>query len=245
VTTQDLDYIRKLDSLARFYNSQGTAHIGYLITSIVIYCAVFNIFQPAQAFKDLLQINAFASSSIVVVIFLVLLPVWIWMPFSSRYQLARTQFYMQLSEIVWEHMGVNNPKAFESLKERTTSEYTSIQAAVYALFEARLYRSLWKKERKCEPPEVYNGQRWMDVFNPSEHPFGKAIEKYDGNYEKLTTSEEYERFLPAYHPRKILRIWKLPGFDYTDLLWTAHRGTVKSYPENDPRFLLFKGFLDG
>jgi hypothetical protein len=147
-------------------------------------------------------------------------------------------------------MGVNNPKAFASLKERTREEYASIQASVVALFEARLYRSLWKKERDGEPPEVYNGQSWMVVFKLNKRLFGKVIKKCKGNYQKVKTSKEYEMFLPAYHSggvrkeRKILRIWNLFGFDFTDLLWTAHRGTVKAYPKDDQRLILLKDFLD-
>jgi len=238
--SQDADYIRQLDSLARFYNSQATAHVGYFLTLIVLFCAFFNIIQPTIVEYLRTRFDSFVSLACVALIFLALLLVWIWISlpgFSPRYQLARTQFYMELSQIVWEHMGVNNPGAFELLKERTAGEYSAIQASILSLFEARLYRSLWKKEHEREPPEIHNGKMWMTVFKLSEHFF----DKWD--YEKIATSEEYDMFLPAYpKKRKILRIWKLPGFDYTSLLWTAHRRTIKSYSKEDPTFLLFKDF---
>jgi hypothetical protein len=243
VSIQDLDYIRKLDSLARFYNSQATAHVGYFLTWIVLYSAVFNIIQPTILEYLHTRFDSLVSLVSVILIFIALLIGWIWTPlpvFSPRYQLARTQYYMELSQIVWEHMAVNNPKAFDRLRKRTEGEYTSIQASVATLFGARLFRSLWKKKHKDEePPEERKGQRWIDIFDLRQDVFGEELD-----YQELIKSEVYGMFLPTYHKRWILQIWKLPGYDYADLLWTAHRGTVKTYRKDDQRFPLFDEFLD-
>jgi hypothetical protein len=134
VTVEDPDYFRNLDSVARFYNSQGTAHVGYLITSVVLYLTIFSIVQPTKALEEFLgyfrlEVHPLIASIVVVAVFLLFLPVWIWLPFSFsfRYQLARTQFYMELSSIVWEHMGISGTAKIEPLRKRATDEDMSIQ----------------------------------------------------------------------------------------------------------------------
>lgn len=238
MTIQDLDYIRKLDSLARFYNSQATAHAGYLLSSIVAYLALINI-----CLTIALRIDQSWTAVVVIVLLFIVLTSFLLKtrtPLLPKYNLARTQYYMELSQIVWEHMAINNPKAFDRLRKRTEGEYTSIQASVATLFEARLFRSLWKKKHQDEePPEQLKGQRWIDVFNLRKDVFVNGLD-----YQKLVKSKVYGEILPTYHKRRILGIWKLPGYDYADLLWTAHRGTVKTYGKDDQRFPLFHEFLD-
>jgi hypothetical protein len=241
VTDGDSDYLRRLDSLARFYNSQATAHIGYLITSIVIYCAIFNIFQPVQTLKELLKINTYVATDVIVtIVFFVIFVLWAYMPFSSYYQLGRTQFYMELSQIVWEHMKVNNPAVFDPFRKRATAEDMAIQYAVMTLLEARLYRSLWLKKHQREPPESHNGQKWLNTFYVNERLFDESI----NTYEDLIKSPKYEAYLSSYVDRPILGIWKFPGFDRSKLLFDAHSRSMKGYPKHDHRFLAFKEFLD-
>ena len=242
MTLEDPHYFRNLDSLARFYNSQGTAHVGYLITSVVLYVTIFSIVQPTKALEDLLgyfglEVHPLVASIVVVVIFFLLLPVCMYLPFSFsfRYQLARTQFYMELSSIVWEHMGLNRTAEIEPLRKRATDEDTEIQGAVMDLLGARLYRYLWISRDEREPPKEDNGELWMQVFHV-ECLFWQASE----DYQELVKSDDYKNFLVTIDKdRKVLGVWK-----YGDLLWTAHRGTVKNYGKTDQRYKLFKRFLD-
>jgi hypothetical protein len=230
--------------LARFYNSQATAHIGYLITSIVIYAAIFNILQPLQAFENLLHSGAFWSSVVTLIAFFFFVLLWAYAPFLSRYQLARTQFYMELSQIVWEHMGVNNQEVFEPFRTRATGSGMAIQYSVMTLFEARLYRSLWKKRHGREPPQTDNGQRWLDSFHVNQRLFGelfgKSCPQSADDYEKLIKSKEYKLYLSSYEDRPLLGFWRFRGFDYADLLWTAHSRGIKRYLKGDERLLAFQ-----
>jgi hypothetical protein len=242
VTVEDPDYFRNLDSVARFYNSQGTAHVGYLITSVVLYLTIFSIVQPTKALEEFLgyfrlEVHPLIASIVVVAVFLLFLPVWIWLPFSFsfRYQLARTQFYMELSSIVWEHMGISGTAKIEPLRKRATDEDMSIQGAVMDLLEARLYRYLWISRDEREPPKEDNGELWMHVFHV-ECLFWQVSE----DYQELVKSDDYKSFLATYEKnRKVLGVW-----NYGDLLWTAHRGTVKRYEKIDQRYKLFERFLD-
>lgn len=146
------DYIRCLDSLARFYNSQVTVHAGYLLTSVVAFFAVLSM-MLSLVNEDLLQARyllllVFGLAWILAVLF--------------TYFLARLQYYMVLSNIVWAHMGLQGyqPDTVTALKSRAmkTGNMRGVQASILSMFEAylyvsELYRWAEKSDRWAEMPD--------------------------------------------------------------------------------------------
>jgi len=181
-TLEDRDqYIRILDSLARFYNSQSVGHIGYMLASAAIATTVlFQIYSLTRSSLEEMLRMIFIPSGIstpvqdwgatlsVIAIFVFLFIVYFlgsW-PFSFRYQFARTQYYIVLTELAWDHMGASQPNKtstnqgvdgerfdkFEIYKKR--ADHMGINQAIMRLFEARLYLSICRRQKKNDEKEL-------------------------------------------------------------------------------------------
>ena len=171
---EDSDYIRKLDSLARFYNSQITSHVGYLLTSAAGYFAIFSLATQANWIPEAWSLALF----VVVGVLYFALPA----PFPPfpMYLLARVQYYNALSQVVWDHMGSSSPDPtyFERLKQRALQVPRNggigIQQAVGTLFEAHLYLSYHPEKRKDDCC-------WKKIFNLQEFSREFTVSSYDRN----------------------------------------------------------------
>jgi hypothetical protein len=167
----DADYLRLLDALGRFYNSEMTQHVGYLITSAVTYLALFALAIQAGSIDLLLGLLPSAIRSVMVdvivslLIFLIPSVIYFALPIPPfpLYMLSRVQYYGELSGAVWDHMGLTNsdPKYREELKNRMFQRVIESMSggtiqAVMSLFEARLYLT-------CRPGNVHT-DKWKQVF---------------------------------------------------------------------------------
>jgi hypothetical protein len=130
--TFDDFYLRQLDSLASFYNSQITAHVGYEITVTVGLLAILLTF---------LSIGKDTPYWIPVIVFdIVCLLLYFRLPrpsFVLRHLLGTTQYYQEMSHIVFEHMGLTSGH-FEDLEFET-------------LMERALKPTLWYKKKVIFP----------------------------------------------------------------------------------------------
>jgi hypothetical protein len=165
---QDDQYLSLLDSLARFYNSQITAHIGYTATVTVGVFAVVltllsEIIQLRHQLSNLLHNWIPSVTSFWVVVFLVALDLVILglyllaplRPISVKYLLGRTQYYIALSQIVFEHMGLKSKFTrreddpfLKALDTRAQDAPNGIEDAIIRLFEARLFISRCHRKNK-------------------------------------------------------------------------------------------------
>jgi hypothetical protein len=156
----DSDYVRLLDSLGRFYDSQATAHAGYFLTSVVAYFALFSLALVSKWISLLLSWTANVElASLVLFICLGLLYCVSPMPLSPIYLWARREYWSALSWEIKEHLGLSDPNTtrFQAIKERALR--IGIQRAVVTMFEARLYRSCVKEEGKSEDLS------WRQIFD--------------------------------------------------------------------------------
>jgi hypothetical protein len=194
-------YVRVLDSLARFYNSEKTVHAGYLITSIIavmaLLSAVLNIvLSPTLegvAFGYRMAAMLIIAAATLICYFGINKP----LPFLFRYLLGRMQLYLWLSEIVWEHMGLKASGDFaEKLRHRTENpDLNGVQDAVMTFLAARLYISI------CNM-----GQRYLEI----------------DSVEKDFAASGLLKHLWAYRSKFLC--WKL-----TDLVILAHRQNLQGY----------------
>jgi hypothetical protein len=165
--TPDDQYLKRLDSLARFYNSQITAHVGYQISVTVGLLATLLTFSSI----GVQLLDKHTPYWIVVIVFDgVCLFLYFSLPrpsFVFRYLLGTTQYYQEMSYIVFEHMGLrsrNGDGDFKTLKDRALRRKREdksgktcegmeggIEKAVMSLLEARLFVS------KCQEIETYEG----------------------------------------------------------------------------------------
>lgn len=159
--------MRSLDSVGGLYNSQITVHVGYAITvTAVVVTGLLALFSfIEQIIRDwaLACIRSDATflaivlETIATVPFFISLFVayffgyWPWPRFVSfTYLFGRIRYYMALSQLVWEHMGISvgtgDVSVFYTLKERAVGkEGKGIDEAIISLFEARLSVSLWHR----------------------------------------------------------------------------------------------------
>jgi hypothetical protein len=194
-------YLRVLDSLARFYNSEKTVHAGYLITSFIAVMAFLSaalsiIMSPTLGNIPLWwrMVAMFFVIATTLLLYFCLNKPW---PILFRYLLGRMQLYFCLSNIVWEHMGLNTSGDYaDRLRGRTADpNLNGIEDSVGTYFAARLYISICNQEWK--------------------HLEMDAIEEDFGAEGLLRSLWPYEsRFLR----------WKL-----TDVLVLAYRQTLQGY----------------
>jgi hypothetical protein len=149
------EYLTKLDSLARFYNSQMIAHVGYLLTTLVFFVSVFSV------------LGDWMPSLWRLPLFFVLLIAFLLYPFPAQswgtlrylsyltpvFHYARMRYYMVLTEAVWLHMGLKTPDSDPDYRLlRARANKLGVESAVITWFEARLYVSLsrWKVSSQFE-----------------------------------------------------------------------------------------------
>lgn len=195
-----------LDSMARFHNSQITGHVGYFLTSVLGYFAVWSVavfpWMPGWIQNDIALWSAVLAVVVFAIYFVVPLPP------SPTFFLARIQYYSALSGVVWDHMGLTGSKkdVFYALKHRAyptagndnSSDRLGVTTAVTELFEARLYLSL-----RDDPQEG-----WKTAFH-FEHYLKACKTGLDPEY-KMTGS---------------IGVWKL-RYPMTYLLRIAYNGAI-------------------
>ena len=183
---EDDEYRRLFDSLARFYNSQITAHVGYFLTSVVAYVAVFSMFKDLLYSSFVSQLGDQPASILVFSLFVLVGVAYCLFPIPYPpfpvYLLARTQYYVILSELAWSHMGVNeaSQRQFCVLKDRAlqirsvgdSGPYPlGLQHAVQSMFEAALYCSYVNEDKRSAGwQEVFRLETYIaQGFNPPSY----------------------------------------------------------------------------
>lgn len=154
-------YLTLLDSLARYYNSQITAHVGYLISVFALAFGGLIAVGTSLVLRtesDALTLGPLSIGDTymrvgVPVILLGLLFLWILggLPYSLKYLVGRTQYYIGLSQIVFEHMGLetrHGDPIVQTLRERALKDNHGIDHAIVSLFEGRLFVSRCKARGK-------------------------------------------------------------------------------------------------
>lgn len=232
---KDDDYIRVVDGLARFFNSQITSHGGYLLTMVVIALALSNL---------VLNLNVQISHALglpeyvgaIIIIFLTSFGLYL----AMEWGVARLQYYIALSEVALDHLPytasgpASGPAGFMELYynvlkaralESTPSCVNSlgVRSAISRLFEARLYVSCQNEKNKTRAYEL--SEQEQKIFHLSEY------------YSHWGLGQCYAK-------DSVLRIWR-----QTNLLLIAYRRTLGSYKKSDPGenrevWNLFKEFVD-
>jgi len=179
---KDEEYFHALDALARFYNSEFLVHIGYELTSIGIIVAAASI--TLSPFADVITYTVKWDRVLVTLAILAmyLIASISWFvgfpyalhddskfPFSFKYLHARSQYYAQVSQLIWDHMGMqkwSTPDRVNKLKERLLGPWgesehgLGIIQGIVGLFEAELYISKCKKNGRSP---IENNLRKFDV----------------------------------------------------------------------------------
>jgi ribosomal protein L40E len=203
--TLDDQYLSLLDSLARFYNSQITAHVGYSATVTVGILAVVltlssGVIQLRHQLSNLLRNWIPCLTSFWIVVFLVTVDlVFLGLyflaplrPVSLKYLVGRTQYYIALSQLVFEHMGLEskfrdrkNDPLLKVLRTRAQNAPDGIGGAVIRLFEARLFVSrCHRKNKQFEGGDPKN----LRVFGVSDSEIGLIAEYKDYYTSKILPS---------------------------------------------------------
>jgi hypothetical protein len=236
----DVDYVRILDGLARFYSSQVTSHAGYLLTSIVVYLGFFGLVSSwiiAMSEKPLpyYYLLGLIATFIILGIAYVRLPI----RYFPMYFLARLQYYIALTEAVWNHLPHNSDDAtgryYAELRRRALGPISTdrrvalgIHTAVNRLFEARLYLS-------CV--------RDLDKVVDLENCRSIGLEHYELSCEEqeiFQLSRYYRHFTfpRCYERMSVMRFWQL-----TELLLLAYREELKRNYQGSAVWELFLPYL--
>jgi hypothetical protein len=245
---KDDDYLRVLDGFARFYNSQITAHAGYMLaTGIGVFTGFIAIIVNSDKIVGFLGergIPWYWWVLILIGAFVLYFSSYGWpSPFcwiSSIYHFARLQYYDALSEAVLNHLPYTSTDAkglyYTELRKRAIEPYDDfgevgilgIGNAILRLFEARLYVSCQRDKKDIDGYEL----------NPHE----QALFHLSSFYEHFTLGRCYAG--------KEIRFWRKT---YSDLLLVAYRNTLLRYcrdaqrtpdSENAEIWCLFKQFID-
>ena len=202
-----------MDSLARFYNSEFIAHIGYQVATLGLAVALSPTIVSIIADTIVFFYSAIPkvyATWIVVVIYAVLFLVWFTgcFPYSFRYLHGRSQYYAAISEIIWDHMGMlagSTDKRTTELRNRlfgmeqwSKREELGMPAGIQVLFEAYLYFSICKK--------LGRGNEIAAHFDP------------------FHVNEELCRIEGKYYSGQKSLVW-----DRTDLLLLAYTPTLNHY----------------
>lgn len=232
---KDNDYIRVVDGLARFFNSQITSHGGYLLTMVVIALALSNL---ALSFNErvtlLLTPYALGGSGYIWSITIISVTI-IGLYFAMEWGVARLQYYIALSEVALNHLPYTGSgpvgfmeRYYDVMKTRALASTPNVnslgvRSATSRLFEARLYVSCQNEKNKTRTYEL--NEQEQKIFHLSEHYLHWGLG-------------------PCYAGNSVLRIWR-----QTNLLLTAYRRTLRSYKKGEPGenrevWNLFKEFVD-
>ncbi len=178
---------RQLDSLARYYNSQITTHVGYLLTSsaFVSGSALASLSlilarslpsDPVWGTIEIVCRAALVDGLIVIVGWFFLgffpllgrfLPI---VPVSFKYLWGRTQLYEFISQIVWEHMELTIARPLEKVSQDYASKLRNRMrregpySAIISLFEARLFVSKCREEGiRFDDDRIRQNLRHFDI----------------------------------------------------------------------------------
>lgn len=236
------EYLRMLDSLARYYNSQITVHAGYLLTSIVVIFGAFALVKDVlvAGIKWALSLtlgglvsgvdpSLFVTVGIFPILLILYFVVPLAYPVCFQYFLGRTQFYICLSETAWEHMGItsSDPDYFKEMRMRAIGDSQTgklgigIRQSIHSTFEARLYISECRRTQqkpKDEKPHV--DEAWKEAF-------------YLGESNHMCQESNL-----CYFGQKIL------GYNKTKLLLRAYNGTLKNYVQQYHKWIEEKSEKD-
>lgn len=204
------DYLAKLDSLARFYNSQIIAHVGYTLTTLILFVTLyFGLLADIVSWQlPFGRIILFAVLLIAFILFPFLGKFWSGFDYLSRltplYHFARMKYYTALTEIVWDHMGLtrSGDTHFETLQTR--AESLSILHAIMKLFEAWLYVSL---RRSSNDPEFQLNKK--ELKSNEEEQANPESKSLDRQYEACTIS--VNSYLEK-SPPKPIQVFSLKGY---------------------------------
>jgi hypothetical protein len=254
------EYLAKLDSLARFYNSQMIAHVGYLLTTFVLYVSAFSValgnygdpplriglfFLGFAVYNSLAFLEAFWSRLRVMSLF------------TPLYHYARMRYYFVLAEAVWLHMGLKLPKSNPTYRLlRVRANKLGIENAVVSWFEARLYVSLCRS--KVDPGfELNEKELELIEADKSNHQLRLFDEQYREG--KMPVDEYLEK-----RPPRPIQVFSLEGyirkvrrlgnsyetrFLLNRLLLMAYRHMLKAHSKKDTLIdreiaKLFQPFID-
>jgi hypothetical protein len=237
MTNENDAYLRLLDSLARFYNSEITAHVGYAATVTVSVLAALLAFsslviQLRYGLSNLLRnwvpwITSFWVVVLVVFVVAFFLTVFSLAPLqylSLRYLFGRTQYYVALSQIVFEHMGLESRLMsreqdlfLKTLQAKAVGTPHGIEGGVISLFEARLFVSrCFRKKKESEGRNV----EYLKAFGVLDTEIDVTVQYKD------------------YFSAKILPV---RGFSMCDLVFLGYKARIDRYTNaSDPRGKLLK-----
>lgn len=233
---------RCLDSLARFYNSQITVRVGYLVSSFVALIAVF-----ALTKEWLASLVAYAAETVLTIPLSQISTIWIEtlvlgidacfflvyifgkFHFCFRYLLGRMQYYQALSEIVWDHMGITPSTRsmyhVELLRQRAVGEKgIGINEAILSLFEARLSVSIW--HRKHSNLRL-NASENKDLRTELQQTL-RSIEPFAVTHDDICWVGHTYYAQPA----PLFGRW-----NKADLLLLAHRDALRGYRQHVRRYV--------
>lgn len=257
---EDSEYRRMLDSLARFYNSQITAHAGYMLATglglvtillqsdrwISLIETTFGEYGHVDAARlELLGALWFLTGAMLLLVIV--------SPFLGRisrimlispiYHYGRLQYYIALTEIVWLHMGLVEQhvdrKLFQLLKDRALcsswrhenmDRSLGMVQAVKTLFEARLYISL----RRMKASNYELDDEGQALFNLSEY---YTVEHTMSSYGGLKRDLMFSIY------RKTLRGYRLSELKKAPSLREKTDDEIKEYYFHKIGEL-FEGYLD-
>lgn len=224
-TIDDDRYFRILDSYARFYNSQTTAHVGYLIsTSALLIASTVGVvssivlrdgsFWPT-AMGDYLIRFGIPIGVVILVLLWVKLEHFPIAYLSLQYQLGRIQYYTCLSGIVWEHMGAKSDLKKDyavKLMKRAPNASMAIEQAMATLFEARLYLSGCSRQRDDMGIDEGAETRAQEDYNLKEY-FAIDSKILDSRrpYVRRVLSYDLSRLLYLAYEKQIEEFCSLPG----------------------------------
>jgi hypothetical protein len=212
------EYLSKLDSLARFYNSQLTAHVGYLISISALVGALFLTLLSSVVLNLDFPESWRVATILVMTIGLLLYVLGDFIPYVSfPYLYARTAFYSALSDLTWEHMGLKTPMFdAELVKLRERATRIGAEYAIVTMFQARLFVS------RCLSKGFKDKiARSLDAFliEPKEMTLFPLDDKH----------RYYNQDLPF--PLAIL--WRR----YVDMYWSAYKHSCPALPARNGRLL--------
>jgi len=222
---KDEQYLRILDTYARFYNSQATAHVGYGVTVTAFVAGTgLSLLISFVARSDPLLPKGGESYELVVrgalllsiLAGAVVYSFWGFHLLSFKYLVGRLQYYIQLSHIVWEHMGAKsppkgNPKEDFMQKLKNRALKVGIEQAITTLFEARLYVSGCSRQR-------YNRGRPLGDIKESER------DEEDQNL-MMYFCEVSQDVLQSRHPYTT----RMFRYDFDNLLYLAYKKQINQY----------------
>jgi len=231
------DYFRGLDSLARFYNSQITAHVGYLVSVSAFLGAAFvgvstSILLRTGSFQfELWSVSVcdgWLRFGIPLILF-AFLCTWCTgrFPYSLRYLLGGVQYNVALSELAFEHMGLkdNDPNRTGMLRRRTERLEGGIEESLRSLFDARLFASKCRERisQAQERDDVQVKERWENKLMDEDNMREFCVEADEVKFVWKNRSDDFGLVILI-----LPKSWgKRLGFAQRELLFIRYRSYSK------------------